>query len=113
MDTAQDPPSTKRARRVLAVLFVVAAVLLGLESGVAGSTGTSATPLSSPVVLDVVVEDKLEASTRPRVARRTNVRSINCVSNAPADPAAEVECLPAHWSRHAPPPWRGPPVLLI
>lgn len=98
---------------MLALLFVVAAVFVGLESGVAGSTGSSATPLSSPVALDVIVEDKLEASTRPRIAHPTNVRSINCASDAHADPFAEVECLPAQWLRHAPPPWRGPPVLLI
>lgn len=98
---------------MLASLLVVGAVLVGLESGVVGSTGSSMTPLSSPVVLDEIVESRLDVSTRRRAARRTNVRPINGDSDAQPVPVAAVGRLRVQWSSHASPLWRGPPVLLI
>jgi hypothetical protein len=96
---------------VLASLLV-AAVLVGLESGVAASTGSSSAPLSSSTMPDDVVESKL-SSTRRRAARRENVCSTNRYSDAQPRSIAAAKRQLVQWLRHAPPPWRGPPVLLI
>ncbi|MEP4651741.1 MAG: hypothetical protein ABJ314_16260, partial [Ilumatobacter sp.] len=86
---------------MLASLLVIAAVLVGVESGAAGS---SAPPLSSPVLLDAMSEHKVEHevddSTCPRVSRRPTVRSIDRDVEALPRLLRAVGCGPARWLFH-------------
>lgn len=109
MNVAPEPPSTTRAPRwrVLALLGVGAIALVG-PGGTASAE--AATPSASAPAEDVA-ESTPVSSTRRTVARRA-VAPRPCRRLVPPRRRMVLKARAAR-GLPVPPPWRGPPVLLI
>ncbi len=100
---------------MLASLLIVGAVVfVGLGTGVAASTVSTAVPVDSMSTVEDPSDSKLDTSTRRTAAHRVALQAAVGSDVAPTTrPAGSIERRLVRLLRLAPPTWRGPPVLLI